>query len=593
MSDFLSELLDIEWFRITLLSVVAGSALLLLLTIPMYFVVWPVLRRLRLELAAFHSRLALRFADSDARRAKRLDGRAADYLHDGALERIVDAGGRNGGGLGAASRALRRLRRPVRKAAGALTSLDRRVADVRERLQASSVGGVQTLPALPSADTLIASHAMYRRAWLTLGVSVVMLLIIVTVNTGLSSTILPAIGFVSPGVIVAGIPLATIIAFLMAATETGIGVCHAGTRDPEKLPVWPAFFILLAFPIALFEGWAFSQMASATATFRIPVVAIVMPQSDLFFLFGFVITWTLFGLGALVYESASAILGGRGGDLLSGALRRLRKTHDAYAQAARDARNALSAAAQLIADVDRTLHGPGAENVAEKLDEIKRVIDSARASGPGAGGARNDSLTPTEVWQLAYYAGLWLIGAALGTAVIAIVGWNMLAASLHPVFKGGLAIGQALVCFGVGSLLSAGESVVVRGTSDERPVVAGPMLSRIAAIVIGSGLMLTYVTLAYNGGFAWILAALVGLFLMAAGHQLTPLLGVLPLSLARWWQGIAVVAGAIALLLVRVVIGVVFVLEFVAAFFAEPLRRLFSGRDGGTGSARPPAVIGA
>ena len=34
------------------------------------------------------------------------------------------------------------------------------------------------------------------------------------------------------------------------------------------------------------------------------------------------------------------------------------------------------------------------------------------------------------------------------------------------------------------------------------------------------------------------------------------------------------------------------VLEYAAAFFAEPLRRLFNGRGRGAGSDHPPAVVG-
>jgi hypothetical protein len=589
IGELVSELLDITWFRTTLLVVIGFSALVLALMLPMYFVVWPFLRRIRAELAAFTARLAQSFRDDRRSRHARLNERADEFLTDGELERVVT----NGGWLerSAAVRALRRLRKPVNRAAKAISSTGRTVSDLCSQLKQSNINGPHPLPEVSAAGELIESHAGYRRAWLKLVAAVVLLIGLMAVNTTLTSTILPAIGVVSPSVQFAGIGLATFIAFLLATAEAGIGLCHAATKDPERFTLWPYFFLMLALVISMFDGWAFSQIGQAGSTFFVPLIGYEMRQSDLFFLFGFGITWTLFGLGALAYESGAAVLGGRSGDLLKGALRRLRSLHERYAKSVQKAAAALQDAGPAIATGEQHLNGPGGENVVSALDALRREIEQMRIASPT--GTARGRLQRTEVWQLANFAGMWFVGALVGIVVMIVMSSDGLEGWFVPSMVWGFAIGQTLVCLCAGSLLHAGDTMVVRRGPDEdhRPVVSGSLLSKVVAGVMAGALVALYIGLAIAVDWRWLVNIVGALSLVSAGYVLMPLLGVMSLWFAKLWNAIVSVAAVVLLFLVRIVQGVVIVLESIARLFAGPLDRLFGGRGGtppGSPGSGPP-----
>ncbi|HLG54937.1 MAG TPA: hypothetical protein VI485_06375 [Vicinamibacterales bacterium] len=584
MSELVSELLDIPWFRMSLLVIIGFSALVVALMLPMYFVIWPFLRRIRAELAAFTAKLAGSFRDDRRARRERLDTRADEFLTDSELQRVVASS--RWVEHSAAVRAMRRLRKPVGRSAKAITATGRAVAELATHLRQVNINTAQALPEVSSAAELVESHAGYRRAWLTLVASVVLLVGLMTVNTTLTSTILPAIGVVSPSVQFGGIGLATFIAFLLASTEAGVGLCHAATKDPDRFKLWPYFFLGLALVISMFDGWAFSQIGQAANVFFVPLIGYEMRQSDLFFLFGLGITWTLFGLGALAFESGTAVLGGRRGDLLKGALRRLRTMHDKYAKSVQKATVALQDAGPAIATGEKHLNGPGGENVAASLDALRREVEEMRTADPV--GLHRGRLQRTEVWQLANYAGMWFVGALLGLVVMIVMSSNRLESVVTASVEWGLAIGQSLVCVCAGSLLHAGETMVVRRGPDEnhRPVVSGSMLSRVIAYVMMGALLAMYVVLAVVSGRGWLINIVGAVSLAAAGYVLMPLLGVMSLWFGKWWIAIVSAAAAVVLFLLRVVRAVVVVLESIARLFAGPLDRLFGGRGA------PPAAGG-
>jgi hypothetical protein len=216
------------------------------------------------------------------------------------------------------------------------------------------------------------------------------------------------------------------------------------------------------------------------------------------------------------------------------------------------------------------------------LDALRHELDGAHDAATARGLSRDQPLTRTEVWQLADYAGVWFLGTVCGAVVMTAVGLGNLRETLAASLRWGLASGPIIVCLASGSLLHAGEMLVVRRgmEADHGPLVVGSSLSRWAGMVIGGALIALYVVLAYTSSPSWLTNALAGLFLVAAGYVLMPLLGVLSLWFAKWW---ARLRGAVALALLflsRVVQGLVIMLETVARFFAEPLDRLIGPRRG-------------
>jgi hypothetical protein len=143
-----------------------------------------------------------------------------------------------------------------------------------------------------------------------------------------------------------------------------------------------------------------------------------------------------------------------------------------------------------------------------------------------------------------------------------------------------LAVGQAVAFFAVGLLLGAGETVV-QGTRTKRNVWPAPQFSRLLSYILGCTILVAHlviffaIALPIRLGGLWFLNLLVGLFLIAAGYQLIPILSVMPLWLRRLWNLVVIAFQMIWLALVRFAQFLVIVLENLSYLFALPLLKLF------------------
>ena len=343
------------------------------------------------------------------------------------------------------------------------------------------------------------------------------------------------------------------------------------------------FAIILGFV----EGFFYSRVAP-TGTFSVPFVNYEMPQSHLFFFWGFVLVMTLFSLGLIGFENSATALRGT----KSGALRReigkLQNRHERYARAAKQSLEAVNQAKTATDGTDKLFQGPVAngESVRKELDRVWKEVETLKGAAPVWAKDKEAALTRTEVHQLGQKGGLWLTLAMLGIVVITITGLNSFEAfnpSLKPTMLWVLAVGQAVLFFGVGFLLGAGETVV-QGSGSERSVWAAPRFSRLAAYVVGGFLVVTYVALflavawPMGLGAVWISNLVVGLFLIAAGYQLSPLLNVVRLWLWRLSNVALLVLEALWLALMRFLHFVVVILENVAYLLATPLDKAFRRR---------------
>lgn len=589
MSDFIDHFFEeVPWLRPVLAWSIALLIVFLILTVPAYFILWPFFERARKQLAAFIERLAERLKRTRVERAERLNSAADEFLKDGGLWRLKsESGGHWAKLMGCLTRVLKKLRKPVGKAARSLYSLYKKIPQLEESLQQFVVPQLQALPELPQAKEVSESAGELRVAWMKLILTTTFLLGLMLVNTGMLSQILRDLGVVPATMTFAGIPLAYIFAFILTLVEAGLGVAHSATRSKD--PILPVIIAVFAVIVACVEGFFYSRVAPSTDTFSLPFLKYEMPQSHLFFLWGFVLVMTLFSLGLIGYEACATILRGSEIGTLRREIKKLQKRHQQYARAVQQAQEALNEAKAAATDADKILHGSAtnAESVRQQLDQVLKQVEALKGTTPEWARDKEAALTRTEVHQLAQTGGLWLTVALLGAGAMTITGAYSFKAfypDLEPVMPWVLAVVQAVVFFGVGLLLGAGETVV-QGSEGERRVWAAPRFSRLLAYVLGGSLVITYVALffivAWPMGLrgVWFLNLLVGLFLVAAGYQLSPLLNVLRLWLWRLWNVVVLVLEGLWLALMRLLQLVVVILENVAYLLATPLDKVLRRRQ--------------
>lgn len=591
MSDFIDFLSrEVPWLFPVLAWLGSIILVILILAIPAYFIFLPFFQRARAQLASFIDRLLGKFKAIRTDRANRLDSAADEFLNDGGLCRLkTEAAGHWTALTRGLLRTLRRLRKPLSNASTSLRNLAKKTLDLEEQVRKSEVSKLHDLTVLPEPQELADSVARIRVAWMRLILAAIILLGLMLVNTGMLSEILLELGVVPATLTFLGLQLAYVFAFVLTLVEAGLGVAHGATRsdNPEKIAIFPIVITLFAVIVACVEGFFYSRVAP-TGTFTLPFFGYEMPQSHLFFLWGFVLVMTLFSLGLIAFDAGVAILRGTHSRTLRREFKKLKKSHEQYARALKHSEEALAAAKATASDADQMIRGPAtnAESIHEELVRVSDRVENLTKTVPEWARDTEKPLTRSEVHELAQRAGLWLLLSATGLFVIIITGLYAFVSfypSLQPLLLWVIAVGQAVAFFGVGLLLGAGETVV-QGTDGERNVWAAPQFSRLLAYTLGCAILIAHVVVFFvialpiRLGGLWFLNLLVGLLLIAAGYQLIPLLNVMRLWLWRLWNVVVLVFQVIWLALVRLLQFVVVILENLAYLLALPLVKLFHGR---------------
>jgi uncharacterized protein YukE len=592
MADFLFQ--EVPWLRAVLAWSIAVLAVLLILTIPAYFIFWPFFQRAARQLAKYLEDLAKRLEENRSKRAERLTHAADEFLKDGGLWQFKSDGeGRWSAFVHRLVRVLKRLRKPVGKTAGSLAKLYNEVSALQQKLLQSQVAKLQAPVELPESEEAIESTEELRLAWGRIVIVLVLLLGLMSVNTGMLSQILRDLGVVPAMMTFAGIPLAYIFALLLTLIEAGIGVAHGIMKRSVKsngLPIWPTLLTLFALIVAFVEGFFYSRIADPAATVSLPFFNYEMLQSHLFFLWGFVLVMVLFTLGFIGYGSYDRILRGSKSRTLRREMNKLRKQHERYARAVKRSEQALNKAKEAAADADKLLQGPAdnGESVRQELDRVWKQVEALKSAAPEWAEDKEAALTRTEVHHYALIGGVWLTFALLGVVLMIYTGLSSFAAfypALERRLLGILAVTVAVAFIGVGFLLGMGETVVQGGESEQRRRVwAAPRFSRWLAYAVGGLLVAIHITLFFavawpmGLGGVWFLNLVIGLLLIAASYQLSPLFNVVPLLFRRLWNAVVLVLEALWLALIRLLrLGIV-ILENMAYFLAAPLDKVLARR---------------
>ncbi|HEU0140964.1 MAG TPA: hypothetical protein VFQ79_14670 [Bryobacteraceae bacterium] len=593
----------VPWLRPVVAWILAALIVFLLLTLPSYFILLPFARRIRTEIATYLSKLAARHEKASAARDEKLD-RITGSLCEQRDPRQLNA--RNQflylRCLQRMQGALAPLRKSLDKTTAKLARAAKTVERVPERLRDAQPAQVASVE-LPAAGELQASVARVRAARTRLVITSVLLLSLVLVNTGMLSQIIRDLGFIPPSLVFLDIPLYVLFALFLTLLEAGLGYIHAATGgdpdDTDRVHLWPYVAIVLAVAIASVEGFFYSQVApSRDSMVEFPFIGYEIKQAHLFFVWGFALVMVLFGLGSVWSNALDTV---RRGNALTELRSRLKKTRKEAERSAKAAAGAVEATTNVTELSHRigALIGAEANRTTTLRGEVARLdaqLETMHREPPEWADMTERPLTRADVQQLAAQSAMWTALLLLAGLILTFTGFESVT-GLNPGIPHALcwaiALGQVLVFTGTGFLLGAG-ATVVQGTGNERVVLAGPRWSRALAITLAALLTVTYIAVAFLVPMAryrealWICNLLLGYFLIAAGYQLAPLLGVSRLWLGRLAAAVANTLQALHAFIVRILLMISAVLENLFFLLASPVATVIELLRGDQRTTEPP-----
>ena len=519
-----SDLVSRPWFK--WLAIIVGAVLFA------RFCLLPVLRRMRDEAKGWMAQLAIRHRDA-------MDGRTSRWKED-VSEAVKDRF------LATASSSrhlpfvvrlyLKRLYKKLKSTDSRLKQLNNRVGHLQMSADDRTMDAAVISAALRDAENLKNQAATIGSAWLELIVAGFLTIAIVTANTGMLARILKETLNFSSSFAVLGIELQYVFALILTLAEVGVGFvfarfsAHSEERG-DRLRVLPAFTLFITLLFSLFEGMNYSHVGSQAGSVAIPLVGNQVDATQIYFLFGFGIVWSLFLMGHLLAHGASRVVQGTAPKRLVKLLR-LASHISATLPAAKQATDAGAAAA--------------VDNVA--LDGLRRELDRISAEG-----SRDGSLvsTPTvlerpEVQRHLYQAGAWAFCAIAIVAVMLFMGvqiFTFLVPEIGFWAPSALAGGLAAACGVAGALWSANVRIY---KADTEVIIEYDSWQRWAAAILMSLVVGTYLWGLIKGAgilrIPWTFLFILGASLAAAFSRLYPMLHLAILSFRRLLHIIATTA---------------------------------------------------
>jgi CHASE3 domain sensor protein len=584
----LSYLFDhVPWLAPLLAWSVAITVAMVVVSIPAHFFLSPFFRMVRRAAAFACLKLRRQQEQRSEARIKTLNERVDAFSNDNLLKRLQGVKQSLRAEISASlRRPVKALRKQMEARHARLQKLSTEASQLRQAIVALRPPSSSQME-IPEVGIMLSETVRFRRARIRLIVTSVLLTALIFVNTGMLSQILRELNIIPPSYIVFGVPLSYFLALLITLVESGLGFWHSTLRPhnareesnerDDKLYYGPWLVGIMAFGVAIVEGFFYSRIAppSRAQVVIIPIVAYEIPQTDIFFIWGFLLVMTLFGLGNTWYRAYSDAAESSSPRKLSKELGRIRSQLKKYAE---EVTLALRALEQAEKESKEDSGGALIEDAVQRLrDELDR-LDRQEAAD-----VKKDetALTRTEVFQLANGAGLWLCLSLVLTLVLVDLGlqcFRVLSPDLDDWLYWALAGAQAGAFLTAGLLLASGE-IVIRGEAGGR--VEAPFWSRIMGIGITSLLIGIYLvvvlTVARERGIRliWTCDFLLGAVQLAAAYKMAPLLGLMQLFFERLGVALAdagellVRAGALT------VLAIVTVMELLVRLLATPMRAIW------------------
>jgi hypothetical protein len=574
-----SILAQVPWLKVFLAWALAVAVVLLVLAIPGYYLFLPLTQRLRTAVSRYLALARERHAQKRTRRDETERDLLARYAQDHLL-RHVDATSNR---LWARTKAS--LLQPARDIQARLTVITHRMEEftkalpqLHERLQGIADAIPKDFHLTTSDINLTQATGTLRVARLALICSSLLIVAIITVNTGMLSQIVRDLGFIPASFKFLSIPLYYILALLITCVEAGLGIVHGVLADADlsdermKIHIGPILAAIGAVGVACVEGFFYSRiMPSRVETVTLPLIGYTLPQTDIFFIWGFLLVMTLFGLGLIFYRMSARVLRGTALTTLRKQLRGFTKETVRWSGALQQTETwAATARASVGTSEGTTTPAPFAADAVERLLVELRTLTN---TPPRWITIAEQPLGAPEVVHLARHAMLWLclsIAATVLAIYTGIASFTMLVpAAINPIV---LALGEAALVATAGFLTGWGETVV-QGNDWQK--VTSPNWGRVIGLALLCVFTLSFLLLTIRmhaiGIVLWIGNLLICFVVSAACYQLTPLLGLMEIWTQRVVHMLASTREFAYRSLIVAFLVVAVLLDQLMAIFASPL----------------------
>jgi hypothetical protein len=576
-SGFVSQ--HIPWFWGVMAWSLAIVGLIAIAAIPAYFLVYPIITNVRRGVSSYLSRLVSRQSVARDRRRRAVEGLIEDFKENSGITYVSERLTR----VEAALRSFSEITRTLKPQLARVSDLERAFERVSNNLTESLLKAAPAFPNLPAADQLPAQHGSLRTAKARLFVSSMILIALISVNTGMLGQILRDLGFIPHDLTYFGIPLYLVFAFMLTLVEAGLGYVHtAGRPTPDeasRFALWPIIASLFAIVMACVEGFFYSQVAPSKNSLVDLPIGSQIKQGTLFFLWGATLVLVLFGLGAIWSSSLERIA--RAADHLPAFVRRLSRYREKFDAACAGAGRGAGRLRDEVEAIRHDLQSATQEttSLVASVGELREGVTSANPVDAVA----PRQLTTAEAHHFASLAGMWFNLTLLSLFLVTLSG--LYAFFPYIGFRAALLVSVALAaCFLIlGMLLPRGE-LLLDGTRNRRLIVSGSLWRgktavTLAVIVLAAfGVLLWRIGVSrYQAAFCILVLVLCGSLSASASQASATGKGL------RIWVRLCVgvlftVVEEVLRLIVRMFLAVIFCLEVVALALASPAFRL-RGRD--------------
>lgn len=512
----------IPWLWTLLAWFVALLGLLAVASIPAYFILYPIAANVRRGVAFYLSQLFFRHTAARESRKRALEASVQDFRNNSGISHISERITH----LEAAFASFSEITKTLKPQFDRFLDVPRVFDRIGNRLTEAASKVATVFPDLPSADQLAAQHGSLRTAKTRLIVSSVILIALISVNTGMLGQILRDIGFIPHDLIYLGVPLYLVFAFILTLAEAGLGYLHTAGRptpdEPSRVAAWPVIASIFAVVIACVEGFFYSQVAPSRESLVDLPIGYQIKQGTLFFLWGATLVLVLFGLGSIWSTALERIT--RSADHFPALVKRLTHYREKFAGACEAA---ATSAGQLRKEVDtvrQSVQGAAQEasSLAASLKEFEDAmsIKQLEADAPRP-------LTTAEAYHFTHLSGLWLLLTVFGGFFVAtnvfyavVYSFPSLARPAAPFVSLGLA-----ACFLVLGLLVPRGELLLDGAGSRRSIVSGSPWMKQITLVLGIMVVLAFVALLWRVRLAryqaasWIVILILGCALAAAASQ--------------------------------------------------------------------------
>jgi hypothetical protein len=568
---FVSQHTSLPW--ITIAWCLAALAVLAVIAVPAYLIVYPITTNVRRGIASYLSALFARHQVASENRRLSMEALVEDFKQDSGISCTSEPNTRLEGALASFSQ----IAKP-------LTSNLARFLDVPRTLERTGNGLIEAaakaapdFPSIPSTNELSAEHGDLRTARTRLIVSSVILIALILVNTGMLGQILRDLGFIPHDLAYFGIPLYLVFAFILTLAEAGLGYIHTASRpapdEAGRVAVWPAIAVCFAAVIACVEGFFYSQVAPSRDSLVDLPIGYHVKQGSLFFLWGATLVLVLFGLGTIWSKSLERISRSAGHfpQLVQRLVRYRQKFAAACALTERSADHLREQVDTTCAKVRAAAQD--SNSIAASAAQLKEAASTDQVP------AMPRSLTTTETYHFMHVSGLWFC--------LTIVVFSILTAGafyafgyVFPYFANAatafVSLGLATSFVVLGLLLPRGD-LLLDGTGTRRLIVSGSIWKGRTAGAITIFILLAFSALVWRVRSAryqmamWILILLLGASLAATASQAAATGKGLRLWFHRCTNLLVAGLQAASRFCWRLLFAAAYFIEIIALAFAAPI----------------------